>query len=360
MQEVALARSIVIWCGSSKLSWSDIYKLVQLLIVSKTLTLIYRWNDITRGEGTPFQVFQLGRYRELCKQGLPEEDFDNDWYDGRQRSEHELRALRYHRFAYNLSSMVRSRLATDHRDKVFSVIGILERLRPNGITPIIQPSYSLLTEQIYTSFTFALIQSLPSLVILSSVEEKEDRTLLNLPSWVPDFTCRSQSYVSLSILTSRCKYRPVGHLTHFHAPRLAGSTLILHGYPVDVITATSLACTGKTSVLEWESPSWFEYLDSILTLADPATLSTHYRSPAPVILCRTLIANAIDYGPAADSIDSSFYNWLANMIAGPASTADTSARGSSQLAFAKVLRALSQLIGVTYPSVGPVWEQLPV
>ena len=44
---------------------------------------------------------------------------------------------------------------------------------------------------------------------------------------------------------------------------------------------------------------------------------------------------------------------------GPASIADTSALGSSQLAFAKVLRTLTQLIRVTYPSVGPVWEQLP-
>jgi hypothetical protein len=41
-------------------------------------------------------------------------------------------------------------------------------------------------EEIYTTFTFAMIERLPSLQIPSVVEDKKYRKIHKLPLWVPD------------------------------------------------------------------------------------------------------------------------------------------------------------------------------
>jgi Heterokaryon incompatibility protein (HET) len=313
VQEFALASSIVIWCGSSKLCWTDTYSVLNLLSDSETMPFITRHKDVVRGEGSPSRFFRLGTCRETCQRGRPLATYfiDADWDVGRQRSDDEVEAMNFHIYAYIILKMVRALRASDDRDKIFSIIGITERLRPTGTPPIIQPSYDLSTKEIYKSCAFALIQRLPSLIILSSVEDREYRRLSNLPSWTPDYTFQSGSFAELAVVTRYCKYKPTGHLINYHQPRLIDNTLTLHGYPIDVVTATSLAgCIDMACLSDWENPTWLEYLHSILTLADPASLSAHYNSPEPVILGRTLIASTVQGEPAPGSIDSSFYSWL--------------------------------------------------
>jgi hypothetical protein len=198
---------------------------------------------------------------------------------------------------------------------------------------------------------------LPSLVLLSSVEDREFQRLFKLPSWTPDYTIRAVGVNELAVVTRGCKYKPTGHLEHYHQPLLIDSTLTLHGYPIDVVTATSLA--GCIDVVKWQNPTWLEYLCSILTLADPSGLSAHYNSPAPNILGRTLIANAVECKLAPDSIDSSFYSWfvcrLVNSVffdglnGGPGSPQCTTIS-------AAVSEAIHQLIS---GSVSSLWAGLP-
>jgi Heterokaryon incompatibility protein (HET) len=358
VQEFTLARNIVIWCGRSKLCWSDTFNFLTLLDRSGTLGYINQFKDIARGEGSPTRLDRLGICRETCQRGLNGEiDFIEAYWDGRQRSEDELEALYFHNFAYATLKMVRALRSSDDKDKIFSIIGITERLCPRGITPIIQPDYQLSTEQIYKSCAFALIQRLPSLILLSSVEDREFRRLSKLPSWTPDYTFRAVTLSELAIVTGCCKYKPTGHLEHYHQPRLIDSTLTLHGYPIGVVTATSLA--GCIDMIEWQNPTWLEYLCSILTLADPAGLSTHYNSSAPNILGRTLIANAVEGKLAPDSIDSSFYSWFVCRLTNPASFDRVNGGpGSPQwtIISAAVSEAIHHLIS---GSVSSLWAGLP-
>jgi hypothetical protein len=194
----------------------------------------------------------------------------------------------------------------------------------------------------------ALIQKLPSLILLFSVFDREYRGPSKLPSWTPDYTFQAIALSELAVVTEYCKYKPTGYLKHYHHPRLLDNTLTLHGYPIDVVTTTSLAGFRDSAPLtEWQNPTLFEYLRSILTLADPTSLSDHYNSPAPVVLGRTLIAGAVECKPAPDSIDSSFYSWLVYSFIKPAFF-DTvnGGRGSPRwnVMVADVLQAIQQLV----------------
>ena len=361
MQEFALARSIVIWCGSSKLSWSDTYNVLTLLVESATMSFIMGFKDIARGEGSPYRFGRVGLCRKTCQRGWARVTYfiDANWDIGRQRSGDELEALHFHMFVYDTLKMVRALRASDDKDKIFSIIGITEHLRPIGSTPIIQPNYDLSTEQIYKSFAFALIQRLPSLILLSSVEDREYRGRSKLPSWTPDYTFQAVTFAELAVVTAYCKYKPTGYLEYYHQPRLLDNTLTLHGFPIDVVTATSLAsCVDLARVVEWQNPTWLEYLRSILTLADPACLSAHYNSPAPVVLGRTLIADAVAYKPAPDSIDSSFYSWLVCCFTTSADFGKVNGGpGSPQWNFMEgaVLKAIQQLVS---GRVTPLWAGL--
>jgi hypothetical protein len=97
------------------------------------------------------------------------------------------------------------------------------------------------------------------------------------------------------------------------------NTLTLHGFDIDTVTATSLASCKIPAIFEWENPSWSDYLKAIVNLANPQYLSHHYTASAAAVLCRTLIAHAINGAPAADSVELSFLRWLVYMVGRPGS-----------------------------------------
>jgi Heterokaryon incompatibility protein (HET) len=109
VQEFALARNFVIWCGRSKLCWSDTFGFVALLVASGTMGYINHFKDIARGEGSPARLNRLWICRETCQRGLKEEIcFIQAWDIGSPRSEDELEALYFHIFAYRTLEMVRA------------------------------------------------------------------------------------------------------------------------------------------------------------------------------------------------------------------------------------------------------------
>ena len=77
----------------------------------------------------------------------------------------------------------RAQIATEPRDAVFGLYGILQRM--NASLPL--PDYSKSVEQIYTEIGKSVIVHDKSLHILRYTSERG--TWTDLPSWVPD--CRS-------------------------------------------------------------------------------------------------------------------------------------------------------------------------
>ncbi|PMD28939.1 HET-domain-containing protein [Hyaloscypha variabilis F] len=82
---------------------------------------------------------------------------------------------------FQILDLARQQIATEPRDAVFALYGILQRINPD-ITP---PDYSKSVEQIYTEVAKMVIQSEKSLHILETMGE--DSIGSNLPSWVPQF-----------------------------------------------------------------------------------------------------------------------------------------------------------------------------
>lgn len=92
-----------------------------------------------------------------------------------------------------LLDMARAFLATDPRDKIFALLGMVKEVEENeDMSRLLQPDYRKSVQQVFTEVTGAFITR-GDLVLLSSVERQDMRNVEGLPSWVPDFTAVSTS-----------------------------------------------------------------------------------------------------------------------------------------------------------------------
>lgn len=79
----------------------------------------------------------------------------------------------------------RVHLSTDPRDFVYSLLG-----HPSAVVdgvPIIEPTYTITTAEVYTTLAINVIKRMDSLHILAFVDHGEGTALLKLPTWVPDW-----------------------------------------------------------------------------------------------------------------------------------------------------------------------------
>lgn len=74
--------------------------------------------------------------------------------------------------------------ATDPRDKIFGLYGLLRE----GGTVDWRPDYSQSVGEVFARATKQIIQKAGELRILSAVHDESLRTIMNLPSWVPDYS----------------------------------------------------------------------------------------------------------------------------------------------------------------------------
>jgi hypothetical protein len=88
--------------------------------------------------------------------------------------------------------------ATDERDKVYSFLGLLNRLskvtnyKPMDIVPDYGPSSKLST--ILENMTKKVIKQAGNYAVLAAVNPLVQRRLTDLPSWVPDFSCVPETF----------------------------------------------------------------------------------------------------------------------------------------------------------------------
>ncbi|KAE9373140.1 HET-domain-containing protein [Stipitochalara longipes BDJ] len=87
--------------------------------------------------------------------------------------------------AFILAARTRASLATDLRDKVYGILGLVSSHKFT-----MEPSYTMEVTEVYTHFTLRLIESSASLriICLAGVGVFETQSSLKLPSWVPDLS----------------------------------------------------------------------------------------------------------------------------------------------------------------------------
>ncbi|KAH7130986.1 heterokaryon incompatibility protein-domain-containing protein [Dactylonectria macrodidyma] len=213
IQETALAREITVLCGSHTLDWTRLVVIGNLLHVSKLAaqwSLLGSHSDMFTqkpGWSPGNEIRQLHTFRtdHRLNGGLPMHLHQTkaNFMRGRQDRETDdvatealLKSLgalgdKHHK-EYAYFALVLRQFSdyqtTDKRDHVFAALAFCRPFFTKaGMEPPITPSYKMTVQEVFTQVTVKLLNSLPLLSLLSYVTE-EKRTVLGLPSWVPDFS----------------------------------------------------------------------------------------------------------------------------------------------------------------------------
>lgn len=87
-----------------------------------------------------------------------------------------------------LIDLIRSHQATLRHDKVYSLLGIADRISPTPNNFRLDLDYSMPAEDLFLQFGSLTITNVPFCVQMSLVEQMELRHRQTLPSWCPDFS----------------------------------------------------------------------------------------------------------------------------------------------------------------------------
>jgi Heterokaryon incompatibility protein (HET) len=178
---------------------------------------------------------------------------------------------------------MRSRSATDPRDLLLSLYGVVSRFCTIAdlSNPMTSPDYTKTVPQVYTENVKSLLAHSKSLLMLSNVEDRSWRRREDLPSWVPDMTVAvPQSFPRIG--TGDIFSASKGAVSQIlPSPNL--ETLSLVGYRIDTVTKV-----GDDGVSFGEYGGPLEKTAALLLKMPTTYITGQDRAEA---LWRTLIAN---------------------------------------------------------------------
>ncbi|KAK1749615.1 hypothetical protein QBC47DRAFT_311599, partial [Echria macrotheca] len=218
-----------------------------------------------------------------------------------------------------LYALIRSRCfrATDGRDKVYALLGLVEAYARDleELRPCYAADHSV--EKTYINVAVRILRDSDDLLILSCVEGRRfQRT--SLPSWVPDWGCELQTGLRV---TGYERYSASGRLPmsrpRLNIPRL---TLTVYGVQIDEIVMVG-EVTG--AVLHGEPfPRWLDIFDA---------MQDNYPGPGSGedkldAFWRTLIANTFkstgEMIPSTTTLVPALYEWLEMSVPDDKETAE--------------------------------------
>lgn len=216
LQEVTLARDIVVLLGNSILDWDTMYDVARCLTsihVESGLSSTDHDNSTDDHKPLGWQMVRLGRIRQVFQDGGPEAP-DYKGLLTRMFDAHSWQKRWYAHLGMLLARLRRFN-ATDARDKVYSLLGMWSMTSPQtrlcGYLDVwlsmvgrsldstayilarsleIEPDYAQenTVPYVYTSATALVLEGTQHLGILAFVEDQSRRRVAGLPSWVPDYT----------------------------------------------------------------------------------------------------------------------------------------------------------------------------
>ncbi len=185
-------------------------------------------------------------------------------------------------------SIMRYRQTTDLRDKVYAVVGAINRLIPSRCTAdhfLVSYEENMTTEKLYIDFACWILRRVPQMTILSLVEDRSERRLKGLPSWVPDLSVTPEIHELISQrLTLEDSEGPIA-ASFLLTRSVSGNKLSALGAIIDDIEAIDSVAT--TDAFSDQSYSLQSLLEFAFTMPHQYFNGEH-RVEA---LWRTLIAN---------------------------------------------------------------------
>ena len=209
VQEIALARprAIEVWCGNERLSWTNMVAFAVGVQLSGLGYLLQTLGKSVRYRSIGDEVTRLGVLQEFCERGGPDQKSSGgDVVNLKQFLMRNYGVTdsegRRHSFLQHVLGILRPFDSYDPRDKVYAAMGIVNRFLPRGSRPFIYPEYERPAGEVYEHTAKFLLEHLPYLSVLALVEDPSRRKIVNLPSWVPDFSSR-QGVSSLQVCAQR-------------------------------------------------------------------------------------------------------------------------------------------------------------
>ncbi|CAH0045816.1 unnamed protein product [Clonostachys solani] len=232
VQELCLAKEVVAMCGPRAMPWDIFFAGYYLCLLTSKNALTGRPEQIIRGNFLAATSLRLAITRardSTISVDLPD--------------------------LLGLLLSTRSLEATDPRDKVYSLLGLIPENEADAMSLV--PDYAAPVEECYLHAATKIIWQSKTLDILTTDRMKNPHLQLDLPSWVPNW-----SYLSspapvriLGVIESWLvdeqsepeplsrQYRASGSATHC-TPELIGTrTLRLSGYILDSITKMEAVLT---------------------------------------------------------------------------------------------------------------------
>lgn len=152
VQEVASARAAVVKCGSLTLDYGIVERFAE---VWRGMGM-HAWLRSSAAQGSVPQLGEVSKFRDERKTGKPQ---------------HSL---------VSIAHQLRSRQATDSRDKLYGLFGLASNPQPLPYAP----SYMVTTEQLYLDLAAKEIKDSRSLEVFQFCFFNENS---HLPSWAPDW-----------------------------------------------------------------------------------------------------------------------------------------------------------------------------
>jgi len=171
IQECAVAKEIILFCGYRDLSWTDLINAISL--IERLIQKKVMWQSISKVSVSGVNAFQKTRMRVAV------------------RSNHDKSELPYKGFDSLLEVLGRYRTshATDPRDKVYALLRLARDYRQTSSEASldrISVDYARSIESVYHDVAKFLLASTGRLDVLSYCRSK--RKIAGLASWIPDWS----------------------------------------------------------------------------------------------------------------------------------------------------------------------------
>jgi hypothetical protein len=284
IQEVILAKTILVLCGSYSIKWEDIVK------TSYRLTLT-AWSRNIRHDQTNTE----------SKKILPQSSYA---IPNVLRAQKETMIEGHEQLL--LYSLIRSRRfqASDPRDKVYALLGICgDNIKAK---PYFNPVYeNRSTEKSYTLAAIQILKDSDDLLLLAHAEGDKFRSFKNLPSWVPDWSV--DKILGLGV-TGYLRFSAAKDLQKYLSIDEESLRLTLQGFRLDDIMAIG---ESKRQVLSGESfPRW-------LSLIEQMNIIYFTNENRAEVFWRTLITNTAgppEIHPAPRVYGKAFNSWISSKL----------------------------------------------
>ncbi|KIW08382.1 uncharacterized protein PV09_01296 [Verruconis gallopava] len=308
VQEVALARNLVLLCGDRFLPWENVETLGHLIQVQRWAPLIGKNVAQTLFRAAGDHTVRLYMMRENLNVQRAQALSALTVEDGNSVTKEAK--LIWYRYLQKLLLEGRSYSATDPRDKIFALLGLMKKCLPSKMEIPIRPDYSESSSpvSVFTSVASLLLTELPRLSNLSHIDFKAQGRLDGLPSWVPDYT---HTLAPLPFIMVRGEICPFDCCPSDVLPeekcKINGHSLQVKGAVFDRISSV---CPSMWDMLK--SVDFTPCFTLVLGL-DPTFAAEH--GGHGEILWRTMIADSFNFKAPRADMAKNFKDWAAARIA---------------------------------------------